>query len=385
MIENQTQEVKKQNIEPTEDDFKKGFKICQTIFYDEIYYNNKFNSIAYNSIESTVRVIIEKYGIEAILYFEFLTTNEYSNFYGTQKFHPKALLDLINSKQPEIEKFKNNLKKKNELNILEIKKSDEDKITVPLYSLIPDMSDNTKRTIPNVFLRSALFGVIKQGRRQYVKDVKIHTLSQYEISYTGEQLDQNDLELWDSLTYLAKDKKTEYDLKISMYELCKIMEYSQSKTNRDRIKSRINRLQICQIKIKYGKGLYAGSLVDDYYINDDDGKVVLRLNSRFLNLFSSNDYTRINRNIRKELGENQLASWLYHFYETHSDPIDYTIEYLRNLSGSCSNQKEFNRMIKNALLIIKNAYYKNKHNFDYDIQDGKLSITKNRKDNKTIN
>lgn len=364
MLEKEPQEVKSQNFKPDKDDFKKAFKICQTIFYNEIYYNNKFNAIVYNSIENTVRVVIDKYGIEAILYLEYLATDKYSKHYGKQAFHPSDFLDIIESSSSEIEKFKLNLKNKNN-------KSDS------ASALIPKLHEN-KRAIPNVFLRSALFGIIKKGNRDFVRDLKIKSLSQYEVFYTGEQLDQNDLVVWDTLTHLIKEKFIDSELKTSMYELCNNMNYSHNKSNRERIKTRINRLQLGQIKIKFGKGLYIGSLIDDCCINELNGKMSIRLNSRFLSLFSTNDYTLTNKKIKGELGENQLALWLFNFYETHQNPIPYSVEYLKELSRSETEQKEFNRMLKNSLTMIKNSYNQNEKNsiFDYNIKNNFLHVIK---------
>jgi hypothetical protein len=382
MIDNENLKVKSEDNDFDDANFKEAFEICSSIFHNDLYSpNGKFNYITYNSIKRTVKKTLEIFGIEAFWFAENDIITNGIEYYGKQSFHPQILFTIFNSKKDEIEKYKKNLKKSDEIKSLELKKKDDEVLAkTPVYSLIPEVFDQ-KRAIPNVFLRSALFGVIKQGRRQFVKELKIQSQSQYEVFYTGERLDQNDLEVWDTLAYLAKNKCTEYELKISMYELCKMMEYSISKTTRDRIKLRINRLQLCQVKIKYGKGLYAGSLIDDYYIDDSDGKIVLRLNSRFLSIFSTNDYTKVNKNVKRMLGDNQLASWLFHFYETHADPIPYKIEYLRNLSGSNSEQKEFNRMLKTALLVVKNAYQNNKLIFNFDIRESMLHIVKRKIEN----
>ncbi len=376
MIENQTQEVKKQKIEQSDEDFKKAFKICQTIFYNEIYYNNKFNAIVYNSIENTVRVVVDKYGIEAILYLEYLATDKYSRYYGKQAFHPSDFIDIIESSSSEIEKFKFNLKKKNDQRTLDIKKIEEDKISSsPLFSLIPEMFDETKRAIPNVFLRSALFGVIKPGRRNFVKNQKIQSMSQYSVYYTGEQLDQNDLEAWDSVTYLAKNNGSTDFLNTSMYEICKFMGYSKDKKNREAIRSRIKRLKAGAVEINYDKKFYFGSLIDDFSFDESNGKVIIRFNKKLLSLFESGDYTLINKKIKDKLGENQLASWLFHFYETHKNSIPFKLDYLKKLSQCDSTPKEFKRMLKNSLQKIKDAYEFNGFSLQYEINDDVLRVS----------
>ncbi len=378
MIENQFHEVKSQNLQQDEDDFKKAFKICQTIFYSEIYKNNKFNAIVYNSIENTVRIIIDKYGIEAILYLESLTIDKYSKHYGMQSFHPSDFLDIVESFASEIQKFKVNLKKKREIKILEQKNSEYDKLKhLSTFSLIPEIFDDNKRAIPNVFLRSALFGVVKKGRRLIVKDQKISSMSQYEIYFSGEHLDQNDLDVWDSLTYIAKKHNVTESLKISLHEICKFMGYAKGQKNREAIKSRIKRLKFGVVEIKFNKVAYGGSLINEYTIDDSDGKTIIKFNKKLLTLFdNSNDFTLINKKIKDEFGENQLASWLFHFYETHQKPIPFSLEYLKELSRSETEQKEFNRMLKSALSIVKKGYENNKLTFNYEIKNTMLKKSK---------
>ena len=50
------------------------------------------------------------------------------------------------------------------------------------------------RAVPNGFLRSALFGAIRKGRRRYLKAEQLAALDGIEIRYTGQRLDQGDLD-----------------------------------------------------------------------------------------------------------------------------------------------------------------------------------------------
>jgi TrfA protein len=55
------------------------------------------------------------------------------------------------------------------------------------------------RAVPNGFLRSALFGAIAKGRRRYLERELIATVEGVEIRYTGQRLDQGDLDVWASI------------------------------------------------------------------------------------------------------------------------------------------------------------------------------------------
>lgn len=65
------------------------------------------------------------------------------------------------------------------------------------------------RAVPNSFLRSALFGAIRKGRRRFIKGEQIAAVDGIEIRYTGERLDQGDLDVWEALLHAARDQNPE--------------------------------------------------------------------------------------------------------------------------------------------------------------------------------
>ena len=237
-----------------------------------------------------------------------------------------------------------------------------------IQQLLPDIFEE-KRAIPNCFLRGALFGMVRKGRRSLVKDLPIFSMSQYEISFSGEHLDQNDIELWDTLIYLAKDRNVDSELRITLYDLCQQMRMPDNGINRKTLIARIKRLAFGQVSIKINKTEYFGSLIDDGYIDTiGDGKLVIRYNKKLAPLFTDNDYTFISVDIRHLLGDNQLARWLYNFYESHKEPMPFAIDFLQKLCRSETEAKDFKRKLKHALELVKNAHravnIKSKWNYD---------------------
>ena len=280
------------------------------------------------------------------------------------------------------------LKKKFHLELLKIQE-EIDKIkaeiklqNTPTQQLLPEIFEE-KRAIPNSFLRGALFGIVKKGKRALVKDIKIFSMSQYDISFSGECLDQNDLELWDTLIYLAKRNSIDNELRISLYELCKVMRLSDQKINRENLHIRAKRLQFGQVSIKIGKKEYSGSLIDEVLIDKDgDGKLVIRYNKNLARMFvENNDYTIISVDIRHMLGDDQLARWLYSFYESHKDPIPFTIKFLQQLCRSETELKDFKYKLKKALMLIQKTIlnFNPKSKWNYEIKNDQLYIYKNGK------
>jgi hypothetical protein len=250
------------------------------------------------------------------------------------------------------------------------KAEDEAKLLgTAMQQLLPDIFED-RRAIPNCFLRGALFGMVRKGRRALVDNQPIFTMSQYQVSFTGHELDQNDLELWDTLMYLAKERNVDNELRISLYDLCQQMRLSFTKTAYVALGARLSRLQLGQVRIKASKKLFFGSLINNVYMEEGDhGRLVVEYNKKLTPLFTDGDYTLISVDIRHLLGDNQLARWIYNFYESHSEPIPFAIDFIQKLCRSDSEPKEFKRLLKNSLELVRKAHLSVNHKskWDYEI------------------
>ena len=240
-----------------------------------------------------------------------------------------------------------------------------------MQQLLPEIFED-KRAIPNCFLRGALFGMVRKGRRALVKDEPIFTMSQYQVAFSGEHLDQNDLEVWDTLMYLAKEREVENDLQITLYDLCKQLRIKDNNINREAVIKRIERLKFGTVTISTKNQKFFGSLINNGYINTaGDGKLVIEYNKKLMPLFTDGDYTLISADIRHLLGDNQLARWLYNFYESHREPIPFTIDFIQKLCRSENSLKDFKYKIKIALELVKKAHLSvnQKSKWDFEITD----------------
>ncbi len=237
-----------------------------------------------------------------------------------------------------------------------------------MQQLLPDIFED-KRAIPNCFLRGALFGMVRKGRRALVENQPIFTMSQYQVSFSGSEMDQNDLEVWDTLMYLAKERKVDSELRITLYNLCQNMRMPDNGINRKTLVSRVRRLAFGQVSITANGKEYFGSLIDDGYIDEKgDGKLVIRYNKKLAPLFTDGDYTLISADIRHLLGDNQLARWLYNFYESHTQPIPFDIDFIRKLCRSDSELKGFKQKLKIALEEVKKAHLSVNHKSKWEYE-----------------
>jgi hypothetical protein len=259
-----------------------------------------------------------------------------------------------------------------------LKKEQEELNATPLQQLLPLVFED-KRTIPNAFIRSALFGMVKRGSRAFVQNQQVFSFHQYEINYTGEMLDQSDLSAWDTVVYLAKTSNSNEILVTTRYKILQELGLTNTGLNSKALMARLKRLQAGQVEIKYknskGRAVwYIGSLLDDVLVDETTSELQIRFNKRLLTIFSDNDYSVINNNYRKELGESQLARWIYHLYSSSDTLYPITVDFLKKLSRSNAELKEFRRQLKTAMNDLEQL------GWSWNISnDDKLIIQKNSK------
>ena len=88
------------------------------------------------------------------------------------------------------------------------------------------------RAVPNSFLRSALFGAIRKGRRRFIKGEPLAALDGIEIHYTGERLDQGDLDVWEALLHAVRDQNLGNECRVTSYALLKLMGKTERRCRR---------------------------------------------------------------------------------------------------------------------------------------------------------
>lgn len=198
----------------------------------------------------------------------------------------------------------------------------------------------TTRGVPNGVLRSALFGAIKRGKRRYLEREPIASLGGITIRYTGSRLDQSDLDVWKGALHLTRNLKLGDRIEFTEKGFLRLIGRggqdgaSIGKSDREWLRKVLARLSATTVEIKQGPYAYGGSLIEEYFRDDRNGKYVVVLNPRLKVLFSYDSWTKIDWHIRHALRGHPLAQWLHGFYSTHAAPHPYKVETLHRLCGS---------------------------------------------------
>lgn len=223
--------------------------------------------------------------------------------------------------------------------------------SVPLSPVVQlPLWPEPNRGIPNSILRSALFGVVRRGRRRYVEKELIASWPGITIRYTGMKLDQSDLDVWLFAVHLARHHTLGSQIRFSAYGFLNGIGRSQGKQNREWLKAVLTRLTATAVEIAVGKRTYTGSLVHEFFHDSDTNGYVLTVNPRLAMLFDDG-YSLLVWQTRSAL-RSDLAKWIHCFVRSHPPGVRHQvgIDGLLELCGSESkNIREFRQRLREAM------------------------------------
>ena len=214
----------------------------------------------------------------------------------------------------------------------------------------------TTRGVPNVALRSALFGAIKKGARAYLERAEIHAQDGITIRYTGARLDQGDLDVWETVLHLARHQALGDECRVTAYQLLKLLGKTDTGKNRDTLDRRLSRMKATGVDVKLGRCSYEGSLIDEVHRAEGSREYVIRLNPKLRVLFEAEEFTQLDWTVRQALDGKPLAQWLHGFYASHAKPYPVRMETLLKLSGSeDANPRSAYQTLRKAMDAVTEA------------------------------
>lgn len=236
------------------------------------------------------------------------------------------------------------------------------------------------RAVPNGFLRSALFGAIRKGRRRYLKAEPLAALDGIEILYTGERLDQGDLDVWESMLHAVRLQKLGSKCRVTSYALLKLMGKTDTGKNRATLHERITRLRANAVEVRQGRYCYIGGLIAGAAKDEETQEWVIELDAKLRPLFAADQFTQVEWAVRHALDGQPLAQWLYGFYASHAKPFPLKIETLHRLCGSeASEMWKFAQTLRKALDDVAKASAAHGEGFYYDIRGDLVHVEKQAK------
>ncbi len=224
--------------------------------------------------------------------------------------------------------------------------------------ILPEWPEKT-RGMPNLYLRSALFGVVRRGQRKAVKGEITAAVRGLEIRYTGWRLDQGDFDVMAQAFHLQNhhlERTSQYYIRFQIKSFLTSIGRQPGKSGRKWLGDCFRRLTATAIEIDLnhpnrflnGKISYAGSLVEEFYYNSQEQTYFLKINPKLADLFEAG-WTQLQWHQRLQL-KTDLAKWLHGFYASHREPFPIKIITLKHLCGSeCKRLVDFRRSVRRAM------------------------------------
>jgi hypothetical protein len=207
-----------------------------------------------------------------------------------------------------------------------------------------------KRGTPNSFIRSALFSAIQSKDRQFLKEVTLASQDGITVKYTGQQLNQEDLTLWETLVHLAKGHPLGNLCTFTAHSILKALGLPTGGEQHKQLHSALIRLTACAVQVTHEGKTYFGPLIKSGAKDEVTSHYAVELNRQLIRLYGETQWTAIDWKQRRQLGRRPLAQALHAYFSSHRTPFPVTLGFLRKITGSRNAQPAgFKRRCRAAL------------------------------------
>jgi hypothetical protein len=219
-------------------------------------------------------------------------------------------------------------------------------VQLPLW---PD----AKRGTPNSFIRSALFSAIQSKDRIFIKNVTLFSQQGITVRFTGEQLNQEDLTLWETLVHLGKAHPLGNCCTFTARSILRMLGLNTGGDEHRRLHTGIIRLTACAVEITHDDRTYFGPLIKAGAKDEASSYYNIELNREIIRLYGETAWTAIDWRQRAILRRKPLAQALHAYYSSHRAPHPVTVDFLQRMTGSRNVQRSsFRRQLKAALNVM---------------------------------
>jgi hypothetical protein len=225
-----------------------------------------------------------------------------------------------------------------------------------------------KRGTPNSLIRSALFSAIQSKDRQYLDQKVLYSQQGITVKYTGKQLNQEDLSLWETLVHIARESPLGNECNFTAYGILKTLGVAKGGEQHKTLHDGIIRLTACAVEITHEGKRYFGSLIESGAKDEITSHYTIKLNRQLIRLYSESSWTAIDWKQRLQIKRKPLAQALHDYYNTHKVPFSVKLATLQQLTGSRNKQMaDFKRQCRAALEELIKIGFLESYTFEGDI------------------
>lgn len=212
------------------------------------------------------------------------------------------------------------------------------------------------RCLPNEIVRSALFNARnrRQARAQ-CKNTEIAVVGDGRISYTGEELRQDDETVWLQLIHLAKSQPLGDTVRFTPYSFCNSIGWPLKGDSYIRLRGSLTRMQATALSV-YSERIKDGvslSMIPIFKWNDYAGQSLNRyevqIAPQLVELFGNVQYTHVEWEQRLALPTG-IATWLHGYFASHKKPFPIKITTIKKGAGiTTESNRKLRQLIEKAL------------------------------------
>jgi len=221
--------------------------------------------------------------------------------------------------------------------------------------------------------RSSLFtiGNQNQPRLFYRTHKVIQTLAGYTITYKGEELRQDDEDVFLQLVHLARNHVLGEKVEFTAFSFLTELGWKRSVEGYNRLKATLDRLQGTGLRISSDGGNdagFQGALVRAFMWRDSSDAPLARwqvfLEPQIIKLFGKNEYTHVFWDQRLRL-RSSIAKYLHGYYASHEFPYPISVQRLKGLTGSSVTRlTDFRKSLRRGLDQLVTEGFLDKWNID---------------------
>ncbi len=190
-----------------------------------------------------------------------------------------------------------------------------------------------RRAAPNAVFRSALFPALNSQTRKFIKEKKVYSVGGLDVTFTGEQFDQSDLDVYLEILQFAKDTPLGQPVRFSAYAMLKALGRATGNANHKWLHSVLIRLRGGTVEMLTEKARLFGGLIEGGIRDEITKHYDVVINPNYAKFFGFGLWSSIDLEQRRQLAQKSTAKALHAYYSTHTDPAPHRYETLAGIAG----------------------------------------------------
>lgn len=217
------------------------------------------------------------------------------------------------------------------------------------------------RAMPNHIARSSLFAPIATGRKIIHKDMLLISRGDAVIKFWGEQLDEAQADVWMQAMHVASKQPLGKPVTINRAAFLRAIgrqtgnyEYKWLHRAMEALSFAMLVLEVSnkdgRLKLDIGK-IRALHMIDGFDYDDETQTYTLRIDPRWISIYSNREFARIDWDKRLQFGQHQnMAKALQRLVATSDESVQrYSLEWLKLKLAYKSPMRKFHEALASAM------------------------------------